>query len=64
MLLIGIIAGFYIGSYVTMVAVAEVASNYIDIDHRMVDQAIHQYREQIGGCIQTENALIYNNTGD
>ena len=46
-LLITFFAGFIVGGYVTIKAVASVASGFID--EEMVTKAIYQYRNDIGG---------------
>ena len=58
-LLIGGFIGFQLGAYVTINAVADVASRFIDRD--LVTTAIYQYRNNIGRCFPSglENASLY-----
>ena len=42
--------GFSAGSAVTIKAVAEVASGFIDIDTNAVRDALYQYKNNLGGC--------------
>lgn len=49
-LLSGGIFGYMMGTYITLKAVVEVASQFIDIDYQMVEQAIGQYSSHIGKC--------------
>jgi len=61
-LLIGYSAGFYFG----VEAAISLGLNFIDIDidRDMIERAVFQYENQIGGCLFTEeNAFIYNDTG-
>jgi len=47
-LLVGLIIGFCLGGYVTIKAVAEVGSHFLD--EEVVAHALYQYRNNIAGC--------------
>ena len=42
--------GYTIGTYVAIKAMVDVASNFVEIDMKLVQQAMFQYREGIGRC--------------
>jgi len=48
--LFGIIIGYMLGMYITIKGVVSVASNFIEVDYQMVEQAITQYKNHIGAC--------------
>ena len=46
--------GYALGTYTTMKAVYEVAKNFIDVDYELIDKAVFQYNNHIGGCFNNE----------
>lgn len=42
------IVGYMAGTYVTIKAVVDVASRFVDIDYTLVKQALFQYNNNIG----------------
>ena len=52
--------GLYLGVDSCINKVVAVGSQFIEIDYQLVWQALYQYDNQIGGCI---NAPIRNDTG-
>jgi len=63
--IVGCFIGFVFGGYVTVKAVAHLASGFVDED--LVRQAIYQYKNNIGLCYPSLNisdAYLYNFTGN
>lgn len=57
--LTGLFIGYMLGVYTTIKAFVEVGSKFITIDYHTVEQALFQYKNNIGSCIQ--NASIHSN---
>lgn len=47
-ILLGVLSGIPVGSYITVKAVAEVGAHFLDAE--IVEQAIWQYKNNIAGC--------------
>ena len=60
-LLFGMLLGYTIGTYVAIKAMVDVASNFVEIDMKLVQQAMFQYREGIGRCY---NASVLYKSGN
>jgi len=45
--LISFCIGYFVGTFVTMKAVTDIASRFIDIDYDLVSQALGQYNNNI-----------------
>jgi len=52
--LVSFSAGYSIGTYYTIRWGVKVAARFIDIDEDMITRAIIQYKNNIGGCLFTE----------
>ena len=59
LLIIGLLIGFAAGTYVTVKATVIVARTFINdekvreaVDENLVKQAIFQYKNNIGGCLE------------
>lgn len=57
-LIIGFFAGYMSGSYVTIKAVANIASGFIE--PQLVEQAIYQYNNHIGNCYPSQFEDAFN----
>lgn len=59
-IIISLLIGFVVGSYTTIIKVADMASRFIDVDKDLVQQAIYQYQNNIGTCYPHKlNAFDY-----
>jgi len=57
------IAGYILGTSITLHAVYDVASNFIDIDYDEVEKALFQYRNNIDICYDNKLKGGYINYG-
>jgi len=57
------IVGYILGTSITLYAVYDVASNFIDIDYDEVEKALFQYRNNIHDCYDNKLKGGYINYG-
>lgn len=57
-------AGYMFGTYMTIKAVADIASRFMD--RNLIEQALTQYKHNIGNCYPSifENASLYMGEGN
>jgi hypothetical protein len=62
--LVAFTAGYSYGMYKGIDIAISYGTKFVDIDvdTDMLTKALYQYKEQIGGCLFTQDAFIHNNT--
>ena len=55
-LIVGFVIGYALATWITINAVADIASRFIDAD--LVEKAIYQYKNNIGTCYSQMNLSL------